>query len=101
MFRFTHSTFRRLLGILVLSMLCVALSATAAQARPTGLIPNGHGGWKATAAPSTGAQKVHVVTVSTDNGFSWMDAALGAAIAAGVLIIGRVALTRPSPRLSH
>ena len=101
MFRFTHSTFRRLLGVLALSMLCVALSATAAQARETGLLPNGHGGWKATPAPSPPPTQVHVVTTSTDSGFSWMDAALGAAVVAGVLIIGRVALTRPSPRLSH
>ena len=100
MFRFTHSAVRRLLGVLVLSVLCVALSATAAQAHPTGLMPNGHGGWKSTAAPSAPAH-VRVVTVSADNGFSWMDAALGAALAAGVLIIGRIAVTRPSPRLSH
>lgn len=101
MFRLTHNTVRRVLGVLVLSVLCVALSATAAQARPAGLVPNGHGGWKATPAPSAPAPQVRVVTVSSDNGFSWMDAALGAALAAGVLIIGRIAVTRPSPRLSH
>jgi hypothetical protein len=101
MSRLTHGTVRRLLGVLVLSVLCLALSAGAAQASPTGLVQNGHGGWKSTPAPSAPAPQVRVVTVSADNGFSWMDAALGAAVAAGVLIIGRVAVTRPSPRLSH
>jgi hypothetical protein len=91
---------RRLLGILVVSCLFVALSASVAQARPVGLVPNGQGGWKAPPVASAPVTRVHVITTSTGNGFSWMDAALGAAIAAGILVIGRVALTRPRPRLS-
>ena len=78
---------------------CLAVAASSAQARPTGLVPGSHAGtWKQT--PTTTSEPtapIQVVASSSDNGFDWVDGAVGAAVAATLLGLGRVVSARVRP----
>ena len=84
----------------VIAATCLAVAAPAAQARPTGLVPGSHPGtWEQT--PTTTSEPtapIQVVVSGSDNGFDWVDGAVGAAVAATLLGVGGVATARVRPR---
>lgn len=94
---------KRLTRVTLIAASCLALAAPAAQARPVGLVPGTQPGtWKAipttTASRSVASAPVQVATPTSNDGFDWADAAIGAGAAVGLLGIARVAGGRVRPR---
>lgn len=96
------ATKHRVSRAMVIAASCLAVAAPAAQARPIGLVPGSQPGtWKAvptTTGRSVLSEPIHVATATSNDGFSWVDAAIGAAAAATLLGLGRVASARVRPR---
>jgi hypothetical protein len=81
----------RLTRILILACLCLALTATAAQANPHRF--QGHGPHSIVPASPIAQQKPANVVV-TKGGYSYLDTVVGAAIAAGLVGAGTIAVRR-------
>ena len=87
----------RTVRILTTAGVVLALSASAAQARPLGLVVN-----PSNAAPGQTAQTslsepslpIQVTTPASSNSFDWTDAGVGAGAAAALLGLAGVAGTR-------
>ena len=88
----------RLTRILILACLCLALTATAAQADPQGR--QGHGPHPFTPTVVAGQQRPVNVVVTNNDGFRYLDTAVGAAIAAGLVVACTIAVRR-RPRRSQ
>ena len=83
---------RRLTRILILACLCLALTATAAQAHPQG--QQGHGPHPFTPPVVAGQQRPVNVVVTKDDGYRYLDTAVGVAIAAGLVAACTIAVRR-------
>ena len=88
---------RHLTRTLMLACLCLALAATAAQAR---LLPSEHrdSGFNTTPTHTAPARPVTVVATKKAT-FGYSDAAIGAAVVVALVGIGVIALRRPRPQL--
>lgn len=87
------TTFRRIIRPVVAAAAVLAIAAPAAQARPfTGSV--------GAAAPTS--QPTAIVHTTTDGGFNWTDAGLGAAsgLAAGIVALGGAMAVRGRRRVA-
>ena len=87
------TTFRRIIRPVVAAAAVLAIAAPAAQARP-------FIGSAGAAAPAS--QPTVIVRTTTDAGFSWTDAGLGAAsgLAAGIVALGGAMAVRGRRRVA-
>jgi hypothetical protein len=89
---------RTLKALLVVAVLAVAIPVQAALAMPT----SDSGG--AVVAASTATQPAQRVVVSSDTGFNWGDAAIGAGVMLGTVVAAvaaSAALRRHDAHLAH
>jgi len=87
------TTFRRIIRPVVAAAAVLAIAAPAAQARP-------FAGSVGAATPAS--QPTVIVRTTTDAGFSWTDAGLGAAsgLAAGIVALGGAVAVRGRRRMA-
>ena len=92
--------FRPLTRIMILACLCLALAAPAAQAYPHGVHRHGPPWFTPTMTAQTTQQRPATVVITRGDGFDYLDAAVGAAIAAGLFGITIIAMRRPQTRVT-